>query len=329
MLTAPPPGGLAPLWASGYSFLMIPFPALALAAASAFLAAMSAQAGTAGRDEALETRRFEQAALKGDRDAMSKLACRLADGTGTAPAPKPALRWLRKAAEAGHPNAQFNLGAVFDEGDAVAGVRADPAAAFRWYRRAAKSGSERGQVLTGFCYWKGIGIKRDVSQARFWFEKAASAGQSDAQFMLGYLDETGDDAAPDLAKALEWYRLAAAQGGPKAQFRIGLMYSKGQIKGGGLPESVTWLRKAAEQGYPEAQYNIGLAYYYGRGVAASPADAYAWLSLARENAMADANEPFEELSRKITAADRAAGKRLAEERRRPVPVMFKDKREPC
>ena len=39
--------------------------------------------------------------------------------------------WYRKAAEAGHAQAQFNLGTMYREGH---GVAQDDAEAFRWFR---------------------------------------------------------------------------------------------------------------------------------------------------------------------------------------------------
>jgi TPR repeat protein len=48
-----------------------------------------------------------------------------------------AVAWFTKAAEAGLPEAMFNLGCCLDEGE---GVAADPQAAMGWFRRAADAG---------------------------------------------------------------------------------------------------------------------------------------------------------------------------------------------
>ncbi len=48
-----------------------------------------------------------------------------------------ALRLWRPLADAGHVDAQFNIGLLYDNG---AGVDRDPALAAEWYRRAAQAG---------------------------------------------------------------------------------------------------------------------------------------------------------------------------------------------
>jgi len=59
-----------------------------------------------------------------------------------------AVRWFTKAAEAGLPQAMFNLGALLDEGPGVAAP--DYPAAAGWYRRAADAGvGEAANNLSG------------------------------------------------------------------------------------------------------------------------------------------------------------------------------------
>ena len=50
-----------------------------------------------------------------------------------------AVKYYRKAAEAGHAKAQYNLGVCYDEG---VGVAKDPAQAFAWYSKAAEKGNK-------------------------------------------------------------------------------------------------------------------------------------------------------------------------------------------
>lgn len=48
-----------------------------------------------------------------------------------------AAKWLRKAAEQGHSEAQNNLGLLYSQGN---GVPQDPVEAVKWYRKAAEQG---------------------------------------------------------------------------------------------------------------------------------------------------------------------------------------------
>ncbi len=49
-----------------------------------------------------------------------------------------AAKWLRKAAERGHADAQFNLGVMYNNGE---GVPEDDIEAVKWYRKAAEQGN--------------------------------------------------------------------------------------------------------------------------------------------------------------------------------------------
>jgi TPR repeat protein len=77
---------------------------------------------------------LEKAARQGHVYAMSALAATHRKRTEH----EQAIEWISKAAEAGLPNAMFNLGYHLDSGDGVAA--ADCPAAADWYKRAADVG---------------------------------------------------------------------------------------------------------------------------------------------------------------------------------------------
>jgi TPR repeat protein len=60
----------------------------------------------------------------------------------------------RKAAEQGHAEAQFRLGAMYFSGD---GVPRDDAGALRWYRLAAEQGHAEAQDDLTYMYEHGLG----------------------------------------------------------------------------------------------------------------------------------------------------------------------------
>ena len=64
------------------------------------------------------------------------------DGNGTPKDSAEAVKWFRKAAELGNPNAQNNLGAMLQEGRSVP---KDYVQAPKWYNFAAARGNERAQ----------------------------------------------------------------------------------------------------------------------------------------------------------------------------------------
>ena len=57
------------------------------------------------------------------------------------------MKWLRKAAEQGHLETQYELGNMYDEGDWRKGVTENDTEAVKWYRKAAEQGFVPAQVL--------------------------------------------------------------------------------------------------------------------------------------------------------------------------------------
>lgn len=89
-----------------------------------------------------------------------------------------AAGWFFRAAEQGHPGAQFNLGLMYAEGH---GVPQDAAKAAEWFAKAAEQGNVDAQNNLGVMYLIGEGVEKDIPKAIEWFEKAAALGNEDAK----------------------------------------------------------------------------------------------------------------------------------------------------
>ena len=120
-----------------------------------------------------------------------------------------ALRWLRKAAEQGHPKAQVLLGVMYVEGR---GVAHDEREAGRCWHKAAEQGDDEAQYCLGFLYEKGRGVAQDDSEAVRWYRKAAEQGNALAQFGLGAMYGNGRGVAQDYVQARIWWNIASALG---------------------------------------------------------------------------------------------------------------------
>jgi uncharacterized protein len=77
-------------------------------------------------------------ALKGDIQAQYLVAQAYELGLGSKQDFKQAVRWYNKAANQGHPESQYRLATILEEGRA--GVKADVANAISWYEEAARNG---------------------------------------------------------------------------------------------------------------------------------------------------------------------------------------------
>lgn len=84
--------------------------------------------------------------------------------------------WL-PLAEQGSPAAQFNVAAMYEQGQ---GVRRSDVEAARWFLEAAKRQDGAAQLKVGGLYEAGTGVARDASAAAFWYDQAASNTKRDA-----------------------------------------------------------------------------------------------------------------------------------------------------
>jgi len=123
---------------------------------------------------------------------------------------KEAVRWWRAAAEQGYSPAQFNIGAMYDNGR---GVPQDYKEAVRWYRAAAEQGHSIAQFNLGYSHSAGQGVPQDYKEAARWYRMAAEQGQPDAQNNLGFMYANGQGVPQDYIQAHMWYILAASSGG--------------------------------------------------------------------------------------------------------------------
>lgn len=121
---------------------------------------------------------------------------------------------IRKAAEQGDAEAQFNLGCMYDDGE---DVPEDDTEAVKWYRKAAEQGHAGAQNNLGYMYEKGEGVSQEYTEAVKWYRKAAEQGDAEAQCNLGEMYKDGKGVQQDYAEAVKWYRKAAEQGKANAQ----------------------------------------------------------------------------------------------------------------
>ncbi len=97
-----------------------------------------------------------------------------------------------------------------------AAQRGDYETALREYRALAKVGNPNAEYNIGVMYDLGTGVEQDRTEAVIWYRKAANQGHENAQFNLGFLYANGDGVSQELVLAYKWLELAAIQGHPEA-----------------------------------------------------------------------------------------------------------------
>lgn len=177
-------------------------------------------------------------AEQGIAQAQYVLGVLYSDGIGVAQDYAEAEKWYRKAAEQGHPLAQYNLAILsgaglvsywestkwyykaaiqglvpaqlvmarrYDYG--VAGLSENPEKAKEWYHRAAEKGLVPAQLNLGGLLVHSLDPQRR-QEGQYWVERAANQGNTNAQLLLGHFYQSGKGGSRDLDKAYFWLSLA-------------------------------------------------------------------------------------------------------------------------
>ncbi|HIR62183.1 MAG TPA: sel1 repeat family protein, partial [Candidatus Coprenecus avistercoris] len=97
-----------------------------------------------------------------------------------------AVRWFRKAADAGVPEACFRIAERMFTGS---GIEQDPEAAYDLALKVAEEADlPEAWALLGFMYGAGVPVEEDMDKCRELLEKGASMGSEYAQSLLDELD---------------------------------------------------------------------------------------------------------------------------------------------
>ncbi len=118
---------------------------------------------------------------------------------------------LRRAADAGHVEAQLLLGFILDWSE-------ENEDAVRYYRMAAETGEPRGQMELARMYLSGEGVDKDPMMAREWVEKAQAQGHHPATVQVAYAHLNGAMGYPkDYAQARALFQQALDAGHEQAR----------------------------------------------------------------------------------------------------------------
>ena len=124
-----------------------------------------------------------------------------------------ALKIFRSIAATNNPQAQYNLGIMYQEGQ---GVPQDYEEAIKWYRMATEQGVATAESMFGISYDKGQSVAKDYEDALVWYRIVAEQGDASAQLNLGAMYHFGHGVIQDNVHAYMWSELAAASGNADA-----------------------------------------------------------------------------------------------------------------
>jgi TPR repeat protein len=140
-----------------------------------------------------------------------------------AQSPKPKvdnLSLLQRDANAGKPEAQYQLALLYESGDKV---DLNPGEAIRWYTSAANKGLKEAQYRLGIAYLHGSGVPQNIIKGKEYLSKAADQNYDLANKLLPiYL---GNAKEPSIV--LSWFLEKALEGDADAQYGLGHIYENG------------------------------------------------------------------------------------------------------
>ncbi len=188
----------------------------------------------------------------------------------------------------------------------------------------AVAGDSDSQFELGALYHDGEGVVKDLAKAKSWFEKAAAQGDARAQFNLGVMYYVGEGVKQNYTSAKQWFQKAVDQGNSRAQFNLGVMYYRGEGMEVDLKKAYTLFTNAAMQGFGEAQFNLGVMEAKGEGKVADITKAYAWFTLAKERGNIRASEVITTIEERVSKAELAVIQKAAQDLKAVVEANIKD-----
>jgi TPR repeat protein len=149
----------------------------------------------------------------------------------------------------------------------------------------AEAGDPQAQFDLAIMYGRGVGVQINHNLAWDWIEPAANNAHAEAQYWLAYGYFYGNNTALDRAKAFSWYKKSAESGYANAQFMVAYLLDTGKFTEIPREpvEAVKWYSTAGNSGHAEAAFRLGCKSYFGVDVAKNEAIAQRWFEIAEKN----------------------------------------------
>jgi hypothetical protein len=245
------------------------------------------------QDEKIGYDYLEEAADRGQSEAMTLLVRMFMQGEYDGMDAEKAAKMSFMAAKDGIPDAQMYAGLAYMDG---VGVKQDYNEAARLFRLAANQGNDEARTDLAYLYQEGLGVEKDQSKAFKLYRIAAKNDNLNAMFQLAICYEFGNGTQIDLSKAVEWYTKGSDRGDPFASERLAYLVSEGYD--GNPPDAEAAFElflKAANAGVPGAMFMVGYCYLGGNGTPADLDEAKKWLKMAADSDVQEAKEILAEL----------------------------------
>jgi TPR repeat protein/serine/threonine protein kinase len=197
-----------------------------------------------------------------DKIAQYYLGLMNLNGQGVSQDYELAKKWFEKSAEQDDPDAQNNLGDLYQSGYASGGIR-KLAEAFKWYLKSAQQENAEGQYNVAKCFLNAEGVDYDSLEAFRYSKLSADQNFTKAMNNLGWMYANGRCVEKNLTESFNYYLKSAQLGDANGQRELAMCYWNATGVENNFPEAEKWLRLAVQQGDPDAHWFLGMLLFNG------------------------------------------------------------------
>lgn len=198
---------------------------------------------------------FEKAFQNGSNAAAFKWATIYLSGLGTERDIEKGTALLKKAANAGSPDAQYYLAMGYIHGEkSGAAIEKDTKQGIDYLKKAVLSGSYQAYQVYGEMLIYGENVEKNLKQGIDLLTAAAAHGNDRAQADLGDLYYHGtEDVEPDYKKSFYWADQAYKNGNKEIKLCLSALYYEGLGVEKDREKAIALLQEAAADGFQAAE----------------------------------------------------------------------------
>jgi len=201
-------------------------------------------------------------ATAGDVQSQYEMGRVLFSGAGIDKSVTMAQKWFQRAADQGHPGAQFFLGSILLDKKNCA--KPDPQLGFEWMLKAANAGEPMAEARVSQIYKEGVLTKADTKACFDWAKKSADQNCPYGKMALAgcYMNGVGTTFNP--TEAIKLFK-DTGKDVPEAYGILALLYANGVFVDKNPEEGFKYYKMAADGGDLDSCFQLGLCYLNGAG----------------------------------------------------------------
>ena len=160
-------------------------------------------------------------------------------------------------------------------------------------KKAAEAGHAEAQYNYGICFQQGVEVEKNDSVANEWFLKSAKQGWKDAQFKMAYSYSTGRGYIKNDKQAFYWWLKCAEQNDPECMFNVVSCFQEGIGTEKSINSMLLWAIRLGSLPDVEdlelsgmitsARANLAIMYRDGDKIKKDLAKSYMWFLIYNES----------------------------------------------